>query len=93
MQDKGSKKKGVYTEVIEVEVGGMAVGSDFYPAPCRGEIRPHGHQFQRDGVEHACLRVAARSRLLLTTTFSLSMFLNAGSYAICADAEYVSDSR
>ena len=68
---------GVYTEVIEVEVGGMAVGSDFYPAPCRGEVRPHGHQFQRDGVEHACLRGAARSQLLLTTTFSLSTFLNA----------------
>ena len=55
----------------------MAVGSDFYPAPCRGEVRPHGHQFRRDGVERACLCRAARSRLLPTTTFALSAFLNA----------------
>ena len=55
----------------------MAVGSDFYPAPYRGEVRPHGRQFRRDGVERACLCRAARSRLLPTTMFSLSTFLNA----------------
>ena len=66
----------VYTEDIEVEVGGIAVGTDFYPAPGRSEVRPHGHQFRRDGVERACLCRAARSRLLPTTTFSLSTFLS-----------------